>query len=384
MASLYLQLNNTVLQWVLEQAQSLMAPDEIVERLSDWIAGRKKPTFSQVENMSRKIHIPFGYFFLDKPPVEDNKIAEFRTINSTSFENPSRDLIDTVNAMSDIQDWMADYNIRNGNDPYNYVGKYEGQKVTAEQLNDDILHTLDLKEGWSLDFRNADESFKTLRSAMSVAGIIVMMNGIVGNNTHRKLNINEFRAFTLINEYAPLIFINNTDSKNAKVFSLLHEICHIWLGSESLYNRPENNANYRVNQTEQLCNQVAAEMLVPMTKFRIIWDEDTGSLSQRVKSVADRFNCSQYVIARRAYDAGIMDRADFERINSQLGRSINDSRTTGSGGNYYTTLQSRLDHRFVKSLDASVSRGETLYTDAYHLTNTNGSTYTRLISAIGG
>ena len=79
MASLYLQLNNTVLQWVLEQAQSLMAPDEIVERLSDWIAGRKKPTFSQVENMSRKIHIPFGYFFLDKPPVEDNKIAEFRT-----------------------------------------------------------------------------------------------------------------------------------------------------------------------------------------------------------------------------------------------------------------------------------------------------------------
>ena len=67
-----------------------------------------------------------------------------------------------------------------------------------------------------------------------------MMSGIVGENTKKKLDTQEFCAFTLIDEYVPLIFVNwNDEPEVTRAFSLVHEFVHVLLGESGLYSANE-------------------------------------------------------------------------------------------------------------------------------------------------
>ena len=125
-----------------------------------------------------------------------------------------------------------------------------------------IRHELELSEDFFIREKSSESCFNYLQKRISESGILVMKNTIVGSNTHRKLDIKEFRAFTIINDYAPLIFINGNDTKTGKLFSLAHELAHIWIGSNNLFN--DMYFNLYVSKPEQICNAVAAEILVPI------------------------------------------------------------------------------------------------------------------------
>ena len=218
---------------------------------------------------------------------------------------------------------------------------------------------------------------------MSEASIIIMMNGIVRNNTHRPLDINEFRSFTIIDTYAPLIFINATDSASGKLFSLLHEFVHICLGVSDLYN--DRYSTYKgVNKLETLCNAVAAEILVPDSLFDNTWDTFTNqftSIDETLGRVARFFKCGRIIIARKALDAGKIDHATYDEIVRKAIKHYNEQKQTKNtpGGDFYNTKGSRIDKRFFTFVVDSVSQGKTLYSEAFRLTDTNRHTFSELV-----
>lgn len=306
-----------------------------------------------------------------------------RTISNAAITEPSRELTDTLTDMQSAQEWMCQDIVECGEGNLPFVGSYQVGQTTAVELANDIRRVLQLHVEWYLEdgrVMPVDEAFKLLREHCTDSGIVVMLNGVVRDNTHRPLDAQEFRAFALVDEYAPLIFINRTDSRHGQIFSLAHEIVHIWLGAEEIYNdfyQYESNAPIEV-----LCNAVVAELLVPRTIFvrRWRWIVEEGSADDAIEELAERFPVSQVVIARRALDEGFISSAKYQNVVDACRRHWEDQRASStSGGNYYSTKRSRLDHRFVERLVASVSEGRTSYTDAYRLTGTNRRTFSNVL-----
>ena len=137
--------------------------------------------------------------------------------------------------MDQVQEWMHDYLFSTGSPTMEYVGALQKEQ-SYEIFAQYVRSLLDLPIDWYKESKNANASFSIIRKAISNKGTIVMMSGIVGNNTHRPLSIDESRAFSITDDYAPLIFINSNDSVNGKLFSLLHEFAHICIGENSLFN----------------------------------------------------------------------------------------------------------------------------------------------------
>ncbi len=152
-----------------------------------------------------------------------------------------------------------------------------------------------------------------------------MINGIVGKNTHRALDVNEFRAFAMVNEWAPLIFINGVDSAGGRLFSLFHEIVHLWIGENDLYNDRRYSANVKPN--EVICNAVAGELIAPKTVFLEKWNSNTTSdIHEKIKELARIFRCSGSVIARRALDNKQIDQNVYDQIIEEAIEAYNQAK----------------------------------------------------------
>lgn len=374
-----------ILKWVMKKAQAGNLNCSVIDMIEKWISGEKTPTFNQIEEISRKTSIPFGYFFLEEPPIEECKIVDFRTIDSIAVQNPSRNLIDTVDLMSSVQEWMADYNKENGNTKYNFVGCAlisNGVQATANAIRDE----LGIRLKWFEDFSNASEGYRSLRNTVTNLGVLVMMNGVVGNNTHRVLNVDEFRAFTLINPHAPLIFINSRDTENGKLFSLLHELVHIWIGKDSFYNDRYGISQINSNE-ERFCNAVAAEILVPDSVFSDEWSKQSGDTERIINELGKKFICSRFVLLRKALDTEKISKGEYGKLinlfKKQFIKNQEQKQRKTSGGDFYRTLATKWDRRFIKALYSSAQIGKTPYRDVYRLTNTNGKTFHMLVEKGG-
>lgn len=386
----YVNISPQILTWVISNMQPDTLQPKIVDYLFQWQSGEKKPTFNQVEDVSKATGIPLGYFFLQTPPTEDLSIVEYRTVDSAELKNPSRDLIETLHDMEQVQVWMHDHLISEGFAPLGFVGSLKDES-SAETFAKSVRDILGIELNWYESARTQEEAFNYLRSAISNAGTIVMMNGIVGNNTHRPLNTDEFRAFACVDSYAPLIFINSNDTVSGRMFSLIHEFTHICIGENSLFNERYSSGS-RVKKVETVCNAVAAEILVPQTAFIEKWRSaitENPDADSAISFLARFFKCGKTVIARKAYDNRFIDFQHYQSVariaiqtyqnNKKLKKERGDN-----GGDYYRALASRVDRRFLNTLVNSIHAGKTLYTDAFRLTNTNRSTFSNLIDNIGG
>ena len=205
---------------------------------------------------------------------------------------------------------MSEYAVENGQEELEYVGSAAGA-TDVMSVADDIRKKLNIQVDWYSDRQNAKESLRFLKRKMENLHVLIMMSGIVGNNTRRKLSVDEFRAFTLVNKYAPLIFINSCDSDNGKLFSILHELAHVWVGENSFYNAPIH-ANLENREVEKFCNAVAAEILIPTQMFLQKWDRNQDKILDKLEKIAKTFRCSRFVVVRKALDCGKISQKAYE------------------------------------------------------------------------
>jgi Zn-dependent peptidase ImmA (M78 family) len=337
-------------------------------RLSEWEAGDVQPTLRQLESYAHATHAPVGCFFLPQPPEEPLPIPDFRTVGDRAIARPSADLLDTLYACQARQAWYRDEALVTGQPPLPFIGSMD-LSVPVERAAGQLRQML----GFSVQARREcpswTEALRLFIAQADALGVLVMVSGVVGSNNTRVLDPEEFRGFALADALAPLVFINGADSKSAQMFTLAHELAHLWLGQSALSDagvegagRPQDGAG-----VEGWCNQVAAELLVPLPAF-VAALRESEQLDEALRRLAREFKVSTLVVLRRMLDAGYLSRDAFWQAFRAEQARLAAIQTAGSGGgDFYRTTTARVGKRFARSLVASTLEGRTLYRDAFQM-----------------
>lgn len=357
--------NPELLRWARERARADAFELQVrFPKLAEWEDGDLQPTLKQLEGFAKAVHVPIGYLFLPQPPVEAVPIPDFRTLSGRQLTQPGPNLLDMIYACQERQGWYREYALQTQQPALPFVGSATTDAAPAAVAMD-MAAVLAFDLDSRRDARTWTEALRQFITQAERIGVMVMVTGVVLNNNRRHLDPDEFRGFALSDDRAPLVFINGADTKAAQMFTLAHELAHLWLGTSALSDAtPASQGGHRV---EQWCNQVAAELLAPLPVVRA--ELRTGeALDLTLARLARRFKVSTLVVLRRLLDAGALNRAEFAQAYAQEMERLKGLMAGGTGGgDFYLTTLARVSRRFASALVESTLEGRTLYRDAFRM-----------------
>jgi len=360
-----------VLRWAIDRAQisvdTLANKTKIkLEKLNSWVNGDAHPTFRQAQEIASRLNIPFGYLFVSKPPEEKLELPDLRCVGDTHCEPLSINFRDLLNDVLLKQQWYHDYLLKNEALRLDFIGSFSINNnflVVAE----DIIRKIGINDELRFQSESWEAFLRKFIKKIEENGILVLRSGVVGNNPHRKLSEKEFRGFAICDRLAPLIFINSKDSKTAQIFTLAHELTHLWIGQSGISNPDlKNITTENVLPVEIFCNKVAAQVLVPKDTFLNDWRSDY-SVDHNIYALVRKYRVSSVVILRRALELEKISRDIFFEYYQQEINRYTSRISEESGGDFYRTLFARNSKILSRAILTSLYEGNVLYRDAARL-----------------
>ena len=336
-------------------------------------------SIAQADRLAHHTYTPVGFLYLPEPPDDNLPIPDFRTRGDVPPQRPSPNLIETVHSMQRRQAWMREELIEDDVEPLGFAGAWSTRDAPG-QVAEAMREAFGLAPGWAAREQSWADALRRLRNRVEEAGVLVVFNGVVGNNTHRKLDPSEFQGFALVDDYAPLVFINGADFRAAQMFTLAHELVHLFVGEPGVSRSDALQST--THGTERFCNQAAAEFLISVDELRARWTEG-DTLDDSFQTIARRFKVSVLVAARRALEAHLVDREEFRQFYEAYQRDEHHGRReTLGGGDFWSTQNGRIGRRFGAAVVRAVKEGRLLYREAYRLTGLNGDTFNAFVDRL--
>lgn len=357
--STHVAVTQSVLAWALQRADR--SYEETVKKFpkfGDWMSGDALPSLRELEKFASFTHVSLGALIMPEPPDEALPIADMRTRGSKVIERPSGNLLDTIDRYQQFQDWYHDYAREQGAQKLPFLGS-----VSTQDNPHMVAHRV--RELLLLDRVNAttpEQWRRDIVKALEEVGVLVMMSGIVGTNTHRPLSTDEFRGFCLYDVLAPLIFVNLAgESYGAQNFTLVHEFAHLLAGHSAL-----SGGDHLLGGTseEAWCNRVAALALLPDDALVAF---DAAQSVQDYRVAARRFGVSAEVALHRLYGARRIDEERYGALLEAVRADYGSEKRRTGGGNYYNTLTTRLGRPLATAIVTSTLEGRMGFTEGFRM-----------------
>ncbi len=311
--------------------------------------------------------------FLSSPPEVEIQIPDLRTVSGAPPSKPSLEFAEVINDVLLRQDWYRQNQIDNRGKSLAFVGRYDLSSPIGV-VAADIRRTLGITKELRQQCRSWKEFLAHIVATAEELGILVFRSAIVRHATRRRLSVTEFRGFVLSDPYAPVIFINDDDARAAQIFTVIHEIAHIWIHQSGITDvdftrKPQE----LVHATERFCNSVAAEVLVPVADFLPQWKAGQRIL-QQANDLARQHRVSTLVILRRAYELGRLPFKEYwaafeAQYNwfKQRERPERRQEEKKQGGNFWASFAIRNSPTFIRVVAGAVQEGKARYTEAASL-----------------
>lgn len=375
------QISKPVLEWIADKqakdiitlAQEFVADEKKIEKFLNGLV-----TKSQAKDLAKLAKIPFGFLFLDKPPeMVRPTLPDFR--NTLKAEPLSNNFYEVLEDINNKIDWYKDF-LREEDilDKLDFVGRFDYNKSRPEDVAKDIAMSIGFDIRTKLNnLGNKDNYLSELVSSFESIGILVFQSGIVKNNTKKPLSVKEFRGFAITDIYAPAVFINNKDEKSAQLFTLLHEVAHLWIGQEGISDW--DGKNY----TEKFCNQVAAYFFMPDDMFITEWQKKAKVDDNKfniIYEISKFFKISALATTIKAVHLNLIPSFYINEVRKQIDEQLLKNKNKNSGGNPYASFPLRNSKRLTKIILTQALNQHILLTDAAKLLNLKPTTVMELYS----
>ncbi len=322
------------------------------DKLEAMESGHKEPSRPQLLKMANQYKRPLITFYLSKPPAQTKRGADFRTQRNEHFPH-TEGLLDAL-----VRDIRARQSMvravleeEDEADSLPFIGIHK-----LEDGPERVLETLRMQIRFDAErYRtapNASSAFDLLRGGVEGSGVFVLLKGDLGNYV-TAIDTTVFRGFSIADNIAPFIVINDQDARPAWSFTLLHEAVHLLLGQTGL------SGDYEDNDVERFCDDVAGNLLLPasaLTGLAAKASEDFQTTAAKIGAVAAEYKVSRSMVAYRALRSQLIDRESYRRLahlfreqwraDRQRNREL--ARDRSGGPNYYKVRRHRLGTRIVR------------------------------------
>ncbi len=336
-----------------------------VEKLARIERGQKEPSRPQLLKMAGQYRRPLLTFYLSKPPQKSDRGVDFRTLPQIEH-SPEEALLDALIREIRARQSMVRVIMQDEDEavPLPFVGSHrieDGRSAVLKSLQTLLnVSTADYRAQ-----RNASAAFALLRRRAEAAGIFVLLKGDLGNYV-TALDTTVFRGFSIADEVAPFIVINDQDARPAWSFTLLHETVHLLLGHTGV------SGGSAENEVERFCNDIAGEFLLPAKDLKPLTldnGDEIGAVSSRISAWAKEFKVSSAMVAYKAYRSALITQETFRQLNAifrqawqqERERSRAQAREQETRIRYYTVRRHRLGNRIIGLVERMLE-AETLST----------------------
>lgn len=258
--------------------------------------------YKDLSKIANKLHIPFGYLFLEKLPKENLKIAQLRRKN---LDLPMSNILkESIKNSEYKQLWHRDYLIAKGQKA-NFVKKYNNKE--------EIIKTIKNITKFNELPKDSRKAIYQLSNNLQEKNILVFIASSIDRKFKNKnIDIEDCRGYCIYDSYTPVIFLNNTDSYSAKIFTILHELAHILYGESSIITNDNQD-----EKMEKLCNEIAGEILIP-TKFILgKWDKNK-EIEENIEAIKKECLASKEAIATKAVNLKIISNEKYDEYKKNL------------------------------------------------------------------
>jgi Zn-dependent peptidase ImmA (M78 family)/DNA-binding XRE family transcriptional regulator len=382
-----------VLKWASESARMSEATAAAkisvsVEKLKEWEGGLSQPTIKQAQTLAKAYKRPFALFFLPDIPRDFQPLQDFRKKGSKELTTSS---IFIIREIQQKQAWISEVYAENDEIKLPFVGRFtihDNPQIVAK----DILKTLNINPGKY----KTETPIKEWIDAAESNGIFISRTSFI--HSRLKLDAEELQGFAISDSYAPFVFVNSEDWNAPQLFTLVHELAHIWIAETGLSNEFEQEIRINKNShpVELFCNKIAANALMP---YEIVmgFGLDIFQNSKKVFTASKQLGVSSFALLVRALNLKLISAPVYHKLKNQADidyaeflkreaekKAKNKEKDKPGGPNYFLLQLNRNSRLFTQTVLDAFHGGNIEATLASNLLNVQVNKFQKLEAQLYG
>ncbi len=358
-----------------EAAKKIGVSEDMLNR---WESGDGLPTLNQARKTAEVYRRPLAVFYLDEVPTDFALIRDFRKLPSEDLRNEySYYLMLQIREMQFRQRWVREVFGELKLRRLSFVGSVK-LRTSIRQVSEDVRKKLRIALDDQLSWRSLHHALNVWVERAEELRVFVSQTSAGG-----KIGVEDARGFALADPFAPFVFLNAKDSVAGRIFTLAHELAHIWLGESGVSGTElRGDEGAREGRVERFCNAVASQVVFPDEAFRRFFPMPTTErdASERIDLVSKNVFVSRDVIARRLRDEDVLSQQTYEKLHARYIREWKSRETAASGGSYYVNHVRAVGKSFVRLVADVYARGRVTGSEAAGLIHAKLDKMPRLVA----
>ncbi len=347
-------------------------------KIEKWEAGSDFPTIDDLKKLGKIYKKAWTLFVFeqDLKNLDFMVMKDFRGCISDSKGEEKSEIIQFLNEIERRQLFVIEFSNALeiiGNKSFGSLTEVKDVNVVANKIIQNL--NLNMEE-----FRRKKTRLEALNFLQEELGRNNIFVSFSSTNPHKKISLEHMRGVLMRSFLAPIIGINSAEkSVGAKIFTIFHELAHLYTEKVD-HDVLIDTINFRDlgkrNTKEGLCDQIAAEILVP--RNILVELKGTSFNPEIVKKYCIYLKVNREPFLIRAKEHGLISEQEFNSLkNISVEEQIKKNKKGNPDGGLLHILKN--GKSFMRLVNSLYSTGLISYSQALGALNTKSNAFNKYV-----